>query len=192
MDLIFLLVASYAVWWVLKKFVLAADNVISRHLDVESTEGTYYDLVRSYKGEYSLYNDAPFQLKRNEKYITGVNATINLWKNTGRGGYHGITVSIPIMKGVRYRAGGGRIGMEKAWVADQQGTLHFTTDRVVFNGNNKNFSVRWDKVIGLSTDSNGTAIVIDRESGNDWAFALHNQLPVSAMATIFTVEENRL
>jgi hypothetical protein len=136
--------------------------------------------------------DAPFRLKKNEEYIGSQTATICLYKNDGRVAAHGLTASIKIAPGIRYRAGAGRMAMGKSWQADQHGTLHFTTDRIIFDGDNKNFSVRWDKVIGLSHDIDGTQITIDRESGADWLFVLDSQLPLEQMATMVMVEENRI
>jgi len=138
--------------------------------------------------------DAPFRLKKNEEYIGSQSATLCLYKNDGRIGGHGITARVKIMKGVYYRVGTGRMAMGKSWQADQHGTLHFTTDRIVFDGDNKNFSVRWDKVIGFGFNGHedGCQIKVDRETGADWVFILDQQLPVEQMATVVMVEENRI
>ena len=159
------------------------------------TKTTYADQIESVSDPvFQNRTSAPFRLKKDEQYIGSQSATLCLYKNDGRVGAHGLTASIKIAKGLRYRIGAGQVAMGKSWQADQQGTLHFTTDRIVFDGDNKNFSTRWDKVIGLriNAQGDGKQIKIDRETGADWVFILDNQFPVEQMATVVMVEENRI
>lgn len=128
--------------------------------------------------------EAPFKMKKGEEYITSTPATLCLYKSDGRIGGHGVTARIKIMKGVYYRVGSGRVAMGKSWQADQSGVLHFTTDRIIFNGSNKNFSTQWHKVIELGLTPDGKQIRIDRESGADWMFALEEALPVSEFKAV--------
>ena len=48
---------------------------------------------------------------------------------------------IKIAKGIYYRAGAGQVARGKSWQQDQVGELHFTTERLIFNGSNKNMSL---------------------------------------------------
>ena len=139
-----------------------------------------------------VFGEAPFKMKRGEQYIGSAFSTLYLWKNNGNVGAHGVTARVKIMKGVYYRVGAGQMGMQKSWVADQGGELHFTTDRIIFNGDNKNYSTPWHKVIGFTITSDGMEITIDRETGADWVFRLDAPMSVEEMATVIMVEENKI
>ncbi len=142
----------------------------------------YVDLVKL--ATPAEYKTAPFRMRKGEQYITSVNAGLFLYKSDGRIGGHGITGRIKIAKGIYYRAGAGRVATGKSWQQDQVGELHFTTERLIFNGSNKNMSVKWEKVIQLGANDDGTVITIDRESGPDWTFKLVEALPVEEFAAI--------
>lgn len=134
---------------------------------------------------------APFKMKKGEQYITSTPATLCLYKSDGRISGHGITARVKIMKGVYYRVGTGRVGMGKSWQADQSGELHFTTDRIIFDGSNKNLSTQWHKVINLGISTDGKQISIDRESGADWVFVVDQALPISEFKAIDNVFEGK-
>lgn len=134
---------------------------------------------------------APFKMKRNEQYIGSSNAVLYIYKNNGRFGVVGASTGVKVA-GVRFRIGGGQVATSKSWQAEQSGELHFTTDRVIFNGSNKNYSVQWSKVIAFSITSDGTEISFDRESGPDWLFKLAKPMSIEQMATVIMVEENKI
>ena len=154
---------------------------------------TYQDLISKFqKPVFQDKTSAPFRLQKEEEYIGSTTATLCLYKNDGRIAGHGITARVKIAKGIYYRAGAGRVGMNKSWQADQSGVLHFTTNRVIFDGSNKNFSVKWEKVLGLGYTPDGLQLSIDRESGADWLFVLEQPMPADQFSTVCMVEENRI
>lgn len=67
-------------------------------------------------------------------------------KSTGRYKTGGTSVSIPIVKGVRYRVGSGSIRTEKSWQATARGRLLVTDKAVVFEGGEKNERITWTQV----------------------------------------------
>ena len=67
-------------------------------------------------------------------------------KSTGRYKTGGTSVSIPIVKGVRYRVGSGSIRTEKSWQATASGRLIVTDRAVVFEGGEKNERITWTQV----------------------------------------------
>jgi hypothetical protein len=137
----------------------------------------------------SFEESTPFKLKRGEKYIGSVSAILGTYKNDGRVAAHGVTVRVPIMKGVSYRAGVGRVAASKSWIYDQPGVLHFTSERIVFNGVNTNSSVNLTKVIDISLgDATGDRIYIDRETGKDWSFKV-DIIPEEKLATLFVLHK---
>ena len=136
--------------------------------------------------------NAPFRMKEGEHYIASVPATLGTYKNNGNFGAHGLTVSVKIAKGVRYRAGVGQMSMQKSWVFDQPGILHITSDRLVFNGINKNSSVNYTKVINMSIDNAKKILYVDRDTGADWAFKLDEFPEVDKMATAFLFQQGKI
>ena len=142
---------------------------------VDRVQQVLNDIQISKKGFFS--EGAPFKLKKGELYICSTSAILGTYKNDGRIAGHGVTLRIPIVKGVAYRAGGGRVGMAKSWVYDQPGILHLTSERVIFNGVNTNSTSNLDKIINITLgDEVGSSIMVDRESGKDWSFKV-NQIP---------------
>jgi hypothetical protein len=132
---------------------------------------------------------APFKLKKNERYIGSTQAILGTYKNDGRIAGHGVSVRIPIAKGVAYKVGGGRVGMAKSWVYDQRGILHFTSERIVFNGENTNSTTSLDKVIDITLgDAVGSSIMVDRETGKDWSFKVV-QIPEDKLATLLACQK---
>ena len=135
-------------------------------------------------GNISLDNEGPFKLKKGELFIGSYDATLGVFKNNGNFAYGATTARIRIAKGLSFRLGAGKMGMEKSWVFDQPGTIHFTTQRMVFDGINTNTSVPYTKVIGLSLDASGKHLWVDRETGKDLCFKFDNQVPAEEMAKI--------
>lgn len=135
--------------------------------------------------------DCPFKLKRNEEYIGSVGATLYLYKSDGNIAGAGITARIKIVKGIYFRAGAGKMVANKSWQPDQHGTLHITSDRIIFNGDNKNVNTRWNKVIEFTFDhDDGEQLEIGRESGPDWIFALDEALSPEQMAAALHYQQN--
>ena len=79
-------------------------------------------------------------------------------KSTGRYKSGGTSVSIPIMKGVRYRVGSGSIRTEKSWQATARGRLLVTDKAIVFEGGEKNERITWTQVANVELLLDGFTI----------------------------------
>jgi|TARA_B110000902_G_C13863480_1_gene420032 hypothetical protein len=143
-------------------------------------------------GKVALDDLPPFRMKKGEHYIFSVDANLGTYKNNGNFKYGALTGRIKIAKGISLRGGAGKMGMEKSWVFDQPGVLHVTTDRIVFNGINKNSSVNFTKVIDMTIDEDNNALFIDRESGSDWAFKMSDIPETNKMATAFLFQRGQI
>lgn len=84
-------------------------------------------------------------------------------KSTGRYKTGGTSVSIPIVKGVRYRVGSGSIRTERAWQATAHGRLIVTDKAVVFEGGEKNERITWTQVADVELLIDG--FTISKRSG---------------------------
>lgn len=133
----------------------------------------------------NISKNAPFKLKKGESFLFSVNATLGTYKNDGRVSYGGLTGSIKVAKGVRFRVGSGRMAMGKSWVFDNPGTLHVTTDRIIFDGASKNVNSSLDKITNMGIDSNEMILTVDRETGADWWFRVDQWPTENEMAGFF-------
>lgn len=132
---------------------------------------------------------APFRMQKRELYIASVTARLGVYKADGRGGYYGTTVSIPIAKGVRFRMGSGRVYQNKSWQYTDQGELHFTTERLIYNGSTENLQIKWDKVLAITMNPTGSYLYIDRHTGKDVSFLLDEALSEREMATVLAYQQ---
>lgn len=76
-------------------------------------------------------------------------------KSTGRYSTNGASVSIPVVKGVRFRVGAGSIRGEKSWQATDTGRLILTDKAIVFEGSAKNERITWGQVSDVELLSDG-------------------------------------
>jgi len=79
-------------------------------------------------------------------------------KSTGRYKTGGTSVSIPIMRGVRYRVGSGSIRTEKSWQATARGRLLVTDKAVVFEGGDRNERITWTQIANVELLLDGFTI----------------------------------
>lgn len=79
-------------------------------------------------------------------------------KSTGRYRAGGHSVSIPIMKGVRYRVSSGSIQTEKTWQATARGRFLATDKAIAFEGSDKNERITWTQVANIELLSDGFVI----------------------------------
>ncbi len=79
-------------------------------------------------------------------------------KSTGRYRTGGVSVSVPIIKGVRFRVGSGSIKGEKSWQATDNGRLLITDKAVMFEGSAKNERITWTQVADIELLSDGYSI----------------------------------
>ncbi|MCZ7861795.1 hypothetical protein O9X98_10425 [Agrobacterium salinitolerans] len=74
------------------------------------------------------------------------NASFMELKSTGSYRTAGTSVSIPIMRGVRYRVGAGRIASEKSWQVTATGRLLLTDKAIAFESPQKNERITWGQI----------------------------------------------
>lgn len=101
-------------------------------------------------------------------------------RSTGRYQTGGTTVSIPIMKGVRYRVGTGTIRSEKEWQGTAFGRLILTDKAFVFEGNEKNERITWTQVANAELLSDGFRVF--KRTGPPRTFAVERPDPKFAAA----------
>ena len=134
-------------------------------------------------------DEFPIKMKRNEVLLDAKGAIRGTWKNNGRykAAANGFTLSIPIVKGIRYRAaiGGGVVAPTKSWVFDEQGGVLFTNQRIIFNGTKKNTTIPLSKILNFSLANNDSKMLyIDLETGSDVMLQLSQPLPVEVYAVL--------
>ena len=134
--------------------------------------------------EVSFDDEPPFRLKKGEKYITSAKTVLGTYKRDGGIAFGALTTRIRLAKGIFFRGGAGQVGMSKSWVFDNPGVIHFTTDRIVFDGEVSNKTMQWHKVIGLSVSDDGTQLLVDRDNGADCLFAFDTPVAMEQMFTI--------
>jgi len=83
-----------------------------------------------------------------------------LKKITQRVNYGGLTASIRITKGVRYRVGSVRLAPEtkEIMVSEDLGSFWLTNQRIGFIGHKKNFSFSYDKILSFELYKDGISI----------------------------------
>lgn len=96
-------------------------------------------------------------------------------KSTGRYKTGGTSVSIPIMKGVRYRVGSGSIRTEKSWQATARGRLLVTDKAVVFEGGDRNERITWTQIANVELLIDGFTIA--KRSGPPRTYQVNNPDP---------------
>jgi hypothetical protein len=110
--------------------------------------------------------DAPISLKEDERCHFQATCTwLELRTQTSRVDYHGPVGSIKIAKGLRYRIGSialQRITTEELVPLDE-GTVYFTSQRILFSGAKRNMSIQLPALIGIHAFSN--AVVLEKASG---------------------------
>lgn len=96
-------------------------------------------------------------------------------KSTGSYRTGGTSVSIPIVKGVRYRVGSGRVYSEKSWRATARGRLLVTDKAVIFEGDEKNERITWSQVANVEVLLDG--FTISKRSGPPRTYQVFNPDP---------------
>lgn len=76
-------------------------------------------------------------------------------KSDGNYRTRGASISIPIVKGVRYRVGSGSISATKSWRATSVGRLILTNKAVVFEGDQKNERITWGQIADVKFNRKG-------------------------------------
>lgn len=81
--------------------------------------------------------------------------------------YHGPVLSIPIMKGLRYRAGviAPSVERKQQLMPVHHGRLYVTSKRLLLDGDGANVQITWRSVLGVTLFQGG--VRIDKGSGKD-------------------------
>lgn len=109
-------------------------------------------------------HDLNLIFKNGEVLHYGQRATLRKLKNvTTRINYGGITTSIKIMHGLRYRAGSMKIGREteEVYAPEDSGALYLTNQRIGFIGKRKQFAVPYEKISSFELGPGGLQIFKD-------------------------------
>ena len=100
-----------------------------------------------------------YRLVGNEKLMAIQNdATRMETKSTGQYSMSGSSISIPIVKGIRYRVGGGNITRNKEFMATAKGRLLITDKAVVFESDEKNERYTWGQISDIEILLDGFTI----------------------------------
>lgn len=133
----------------------------------------FYDYYAATKARDRMWNELEFdandieiQIKKGEMFVFKKGATL-YEKKTRRSGsatYSGFSASIKIAPGTRYRIGQVNYDVPKVieTVPVDNGILYISNKRIVFDGEQKNFSIGLDKVLRI--DINGSLLFIYKEN----------------------------
>jgi hypothetical protein len=101
-------------------------------------------------------------------------------------GYHGPVLSIPIVRGLRYRVGGITPAVVRSEELTQidEGDLYFTSKRVLFNGARRNTTIRLSNLIGFQVFADGLAL--EKSSGRSpyFLFAQDTELAATVLSVL--------
>lgn len=125
--------------------------------------------------------DVPINLQKNEEcYWFGEAGWLEYRSVTRRVSYAGPTVSIPIMKGVRYRVGSIAPSVERTseLVPIDSGTVYVTNKRVFFDGRLKNTTIAWKALAGVQLLQG--AVVLEKNTGKSPHLTIAGGAPEAA------------
>nr|WP_250807827.1 hypothetical protein [Neorhizobium tomejilense] len=103
------------------------------------------------------------------------NASFMELKSSGVYRSAGTSVSIPIMRGVRYRVGTGRVASEKSWQVTATGRLLVTDKAIAFESPQKNERITWGQIADVELLLDGYRIA--KRSGRPKTFVVHSPDP---------------
>ena len=108
--------------------------------------------------------EPPFYLERGEQCVFAIKSeAIEQRTRTSSYRYGGSSLSVPIVKGLRLRVGQGRVHRETEEYKHSFGRGMFcaTNKRLIWNGPNKNISIKLRKIIDFEPYTDGVRIVKD-------------------------------
>lgn len=103
----------------------------------------------------------PIVFKKSETLAWSTPSTLKKFKKVTTGvSYKGLTASVKIAKGVRYRIGSLDLGRSTKEIVDVEdtGVLWMTNQRIGFIGRKKNFTLVYGKILSFNVNSNGLFI----------------------------------
>jgi hypothetical protein len=156
-------------------------------VDIKLDKATSKTLTR-YRWLWLIENGQPPAIpvdislqKGEEAYFTTLARWAELRTKTVRINYSGLTASIRIAKGVRWRVGTivpQRITQEQLTVLNS-GILYITNKRVILRGKNKNMAVRLDALLGIRVFSDG--IQLDKATGRSPVVLIDGDIETAAV-----------
>ncbi len=129
----------------------------------QTTFNKFYTLALIDKGVMPTPQHSGFNIimKKDEILHWGCSATLKKQKRiTERVNYSGLTGSIKIMKGVRYRVGSIALAPQtrEVMVDEDTGNFWLTNQRFGFLGSRKNFTMPYSKILSLELYKDGISI----------------------------------
>ncbi|UOK43654.1 MULTISPECIES: hypothetical protein [Flavobacterium] len=114
---------------------------------------------------YSIPN-APITLRKSEECYLGFSSKLMERKIIHKGYSHTSQgVSIPIMKGVRYRVGSGRsVPIKEEVTIKHPGNIFLTNLRIVFSSGSKSFEIPFSKLLTLNVYSDGIEFILNNKN----------------------------
>jgi hypothetical protein len=156
-------------------------------VDIKLDKATSKTLTR-YRWLWLIENGQPPAIpvdislqKGEEAYFTTLARWAELRTKTVRINYSGVTASIRIVKGLRWRVGTivpQRITQEQLTVLNS-GILYITNKRVILRGKNKNMAVRLDALLGIRVFSDG--IQLDKATGRSPVVLIDGDIETAAV-----------
>ena len=134
----------------------------------------------------------PINLQKNEEcYYHIENVEMKKWGKE-RVSYGGVGVSIKVAKGVRLYTGSGGSTTKDTLKTEDIGEIFITNKRIIFVGNKKTTSIKWDKILDVNIFEGGFGlspmIEVKRETGSAIIF----DLPKKADPHILSAIINRI
>lgn len=110
--------------------------------------------------------DCPLSLQKSEVcHWSGEASWYEFRSVTKRVNYHGLTASLPIAKGLRYRLGSIAPSVERSseLVPIDHGHLYITNKRILFDGGQKNTTLTWNGLLQVQLFDGG--IILEKNTG---------------------------
>lgn len=149
----------------------------------------FFKLLWQAENGYLLpYPNPPISLQKSEECYMAYGATL-LESKTVTAGYKHIShgFSIPVTKGIRYRAGTGySMPVQETVTTKYPGNLFLTDRRIVFDGGNASFTISFSKLISFHPYTDGIGFTV-----SGWVYVLkfssrpNKQLTVNREVDLF-------
>ena len=122
-----------------------------------------------------------FSLQKDEEcYWSGEATWYEFRSSTRRVNYHGLTASIPIAKGIRYRVGSIAPSVERTSELEpiDHGPMYVTNKRVYFDGAQKNTTLAWKTITEVQLFQGG--IILEKNTGKSPHLMIHDGAEAAA------------